>query len=434
MTADAARAAADLPREDRARIVAALARRFGDLDLAEDMLQEALAQALQTWPETGVPASPAAWLTTTAKRRALDAIRRDGVLARKLAQLRVEADRAPADAWAADPATLLDAAPDPLPDDRLELLFTCAHPVLGPEDRLALTLRFVAGLTSAEVAHALLVPVPTMQQRLVRAKQRIRRLGVPFEVPRREELDGRLGIVLRACYLLYAEGFARSVGPQHVRDDLTAEAVRLVRILRTAFGRSPEVAGLLGLLLLTQARRPARIDDDGAPVPLSAQDRSRWDRELIAEGISLAEQAAGSPGAGSYAIQAAIAAVHAEAQEFEATDWDQIAVLYRLLEVHDPGPVVRLGRAVALGRARGPAIGLRHLDDLAEVPALRSYRGLHIARALTLAELDRAAEAAEAYRRALALPGNEAESDFLSAALAGLTGDGFADSGTAGGG
>lgn len=416
---DARAAVTSIDRDTRARVLATVARWFGDLDLAEDMTQEAITQALHTWPNTGVPEMPEAWLKTTAKRKALDAVRRENVLAQKLARLRIEEERSPVSARFADPAEDIDER-DAVPDDRLGLFFACAHPVLRPEDRVALTLRFVAGLTTAEVAHALLVPVATMQQRIVRAKKRIRALGITFEAPRREDLADRLAAVQRVVYLLYAEGFARSAGTEHVRADLTAEALRLARVLHHLMPRTAEVTGLLGLLSLTEARHPARTDADGRPVPLPEQDRTRWDRALIAAGIALAERAAGSRGAGPYAIQASIAAVHAEAHTYAETDWAQIAVLYRLLEAHDPGPVVRLGRAVALGRDRGPEVGLRRLDELAEDPALARFRPFHTARAVTLVQLGDPAGAAQAYRRALELPGNEAEDEYLAATLAGL--------------
>lgn len=387
------------------------------------MLQEAFAQALLTWPRTGIPEVPEAWLQTTARRKALDAVRRESVLAQKLARLRIEEDRTPGPADFADPAEqVAGTSTDAVPDDRLGLFFACAHPVLRPEDRIALTLRFVAGLQTPEVAHALLLPVATMQQRIVRAKKRIRTLGVPFEAPRPEDLSSRLAGVQRVVYLLYAEGFARSSGPEHLREDLTGEALRLARVLHLLMPATAEVTGLLGLLVLTEARRPARTDRQGRPVPLPEQDRARWDSSLIAEGSTLAERAAGTRGAGPYAIQAAIAAVHAEAPRYAETDWDQIAVLYRLLEEREPGPVVRLGRAVALGRANGPEVGLRRLDQLADDAALARFRPFHTARAVTLEQLNDPAGAAQAYRRALELPGNEAEDEFLAATLAGLDG------------
>lgn len=412
---DARRAVDAVGREGLSKILATLARRFGDLDLAEDALQEAIAEALRTWPSTGVPRVPEAWLTTAAKRKALDAVRRDGVLAQKLAMLRVYESRAPVPAVLQDPAEIASEG-ERVPDDRLGLCFACAHPALRPEDRIAMTLRFVAGLTAAEVAHALLLPVATMQQRITRAKRRVRTLGIPFEVPRRDELAGRLAGVLRVVYLLYAEGFARSDGDVHVRDDLTAEAIRLARLLRQLLPTA-ETVGLLALLLLTEARRPARTGSEGRPVPLAEQDRSLWDRVLMAEGVALAEEAASRSGAGAYAIQAAIAALHAEAPRFEATDWSQIAVLYGMLERLEPGPVVRLARAVALGRALGLEEGLRRLDLLAADPALSRLRSFHVARGITLKELGRQDEAADAYRLALSLPGNRAEDDFLIATL-----------------
>lgn len=416
----AQRAVAAVGRDSRTRILAALARRFGDLDLAEDVLQDAFAEALRVWPDQGIPGSPEAWLTTTAKRKAIDVVRRERVLAEKVARLRIEEERSPIPAEFRDPAEHPAGDGEAVLDERLGLFFACAHPALGPADRVALTLRFPAGLSTPEVANALLVPVTTMRQRIVRAKKRIRTLGVPFEVPRREDLPERLAGVQRVVYLLYTEGFARSTGTTHVRDDLTAEAIRLARVLHRLMPDTAEVTGLLALLVLTEARRPARMDADGRPVPLAEQDRTLWDGDLIAEGRALAADAAGTPGAGSYATQAAIAAVHAEAPAFDETDWAQIAVLYRLLERYEPGPVVRLGRAVALGREQGLRAGLGHLDALAGDPVLDRFRPFHIARAVTLEELGEVSAAARAYRRALGLPGNSAEDDLLATSLAAL--------------
>lgn len=410
-----------LGAEGRARVLASVARRFSDLDLAEELVQEAMVQALRTWGRDGVPQVPEAWLIAVAKRRGIDTLRRDQARARLIPRLGALQDREPAPESVADPAEeLLGRSSSPVPDERLGLFFACAHPVLKPEERVALTLRYLAGLSTAEVAHGLLVPVPTMQQRLVRAKRRIRALGISFDVPSRELLPERLAAVQRVVYLLFAEGFARSGGQAHVRDDLTEEAIRLARVLQQLMPGSAEAAGLLGLLLLTQARRPARTDEAGRPVPLAEQDRSHWDRQLIGEGLALAERAASAPGAGAYAIQAAIAAVHAEAVDVESTDWPQIAVLYRMLESYEPSPVVRLGRAVAWGRVRGMKEGLAQLDELAGDPALERFRPFHIARALTLEEDGNFAGAVTAYRRALELPGNEAENEFLSLALLGV--------------
>ncbi|WP_110588609.1 RNA polymerase sigma factor [Microbacterium suaedae] len=414
-------AIAAVDRATQARIVAALARRFGDLDLAEDMLQEAVERALRRWPVSGIPDSPAAWLTTAATRAALDILRRDALRARKLAQLGAEAERAPTPPGSEDPARLVaERDAEAIPDDRLGLFFACAHPLLAADDRLALTLRFVGGLATTDVAHALLVPVATMQQRITRAKKRIRTLGIRFEAPSATEVRARLPIVQRVVYLVYAEGFSRSSGEEHIRDDLTAEAVRLARLLRELMPGSAEATGLLALLLLTEARRPARLDAQGRPIPLADQDRGLWRADLVTEGLRLAERAAGSPRAGAYAIQAAIAAVHAEAASYDETDWAQIAVLYRMLAAYDDGPVVRLGEAVAHGRAHGLDEGIRRLDTLADDPALARLRPFHIARAVTLSELGRRDEAARAYREALTLPGNEAEEAYLASTLAGL--------------
>lgn len=424
------RALDQLGAAGRSRVLASLARRFGDLGLAEDAFHDALVEALDRWPSSGVPRAPEAWLRTVAARKALDTVRRDTVLAQKLARLHIEGERAPLPTHARDPqdAPIHDASPlmsahrdqlSPM-DDRLVLLYTCAHPALREEDRVALLLRHIAGLTSADVAHALLLPVSTLQQRLVRAKRRIDTLGITFTPPDPDEVPARTAGVLRVISLLFAEGSARSSGEPHVRDDLTGEAISLARTLHSLLPQSAETIGLLALLLLTEARRPARTDARGLPVPLVEQDRSRWDAALLAEGLSLAEVAAGSHGAGTYAVQAAIAAVHAEALTARETDWAQIAVLYRLLDALDPGPVVRVGRAVALGRVHGPAIGIRLLDSLADDPALTRFRPFHIARALTLEEAGDPVRAAAAYRAALSLPGNSAEDVFLSTALATL--------------
>ncbi|MBP2437675.1 RNA polymerase sigma factor [Microbacterium amylolyticum] len=411
--------AAALTRDERTSIIAALTRRFGDLDLAEDALQDATVRALRSWPKTGVPAVPAAWLMTAAKRRAIDVVRRDAVQQQKVAELRHDAFRVGASHGADDPADVREDESGV--DDRLGLFFACAHPALSADDRAALMLRFLAGLTTVEVAHSLLVPVPTMQQRLIRAKKRIRTLGIRFSVPRHRDLPERLSGVLQVVLLMFSEGFARSTGPEHTRDDLTEEAIRLARMLYALMPGSAETAGLLSLLLLTQARRPARVDGSGRPVPLADQDRSLWAAELVSEGARLAEMAAGSPGAGSCAIQAAIAAVHAEAESIDSTDWAQIAVLYRMLGAYEPGPVVRLGHAIACGRAQGFEVGLRMLDEMTGDAAMARFRPFHIARATTLGELGQTAQAAAAFRRALDLPGNAAEDVLLNELLAELS-------------
>jgi RNA polymerase sigma-70 factor (ECF subfamily) len=406
-------------RESRARLLASLAFRFRDLDLAEDSLQEALARAMRVWSEEGIPRSPEAWLTTVAARAAIDTLRKEQRLASRIPLLGAELEREAAAGESLDPATTPEQDPsDALTDDQLGLLFACAHPALNIEDRVALTLRFVAGLTTTEVAQALLLPVTTLQQRITRAKLRIRKLGISFEVPTGSLMEERLPAVRKVITLLYAEGFARSTGVQHVHDDLTSEAVRLAGLLQAIGPRSAENIGLLALLQLSEARRPARTDSAGRPIPLAEQNRALWDRELIASGLKLAEEAASLPGARSYAVQGAIAAVHAEAPSFEQTDWRQIVVLYRLLEAHEPGPIVKLGGAIAAGRASGPDIGLRLLEELGTDPRLVAHRSYHIARAVTLEELGDREAAAEAYRRALGIPGNDAENQMLLSALA----------------
>lgn len=408
----------DLGADGRSRVLATLAKHFGDLDFAEEMLQEALVQALRIWPERGMPRVPEAWLTTAAKRKGVDAIRRDQAMVRALPRLQAAAERGPVPETLADPGEYLESNQEnQIPDERLGLFFACAHPVLKPQDQVALTLRFLGGLSTAEVAHALLVPVATMQQRILRAKKRIRTMGIPFEVPNRELMHQRLAEVQRVIYLLYTEGFARSAGDVHIRHNLTEEAIRLARILHSLIPGSAEVTGLLGLLLLTEARGPARTDENGSPVPLAEQNRKLWNRQLIREGVTLTEQAAAAPGAGAYATQAAIAALHAEAESFAETDWAQIAVLYSMLESYEPTPVVKLGRAVALGRAQGLRKGLTYLESLAGDPQLDQYRPFHIARAVTLEDLGDYQAAATAYRRALELEGNEVETRYLNAAL-----------------
>lgn len=425
---DSAEALAGISREDRGRVLAALARRFGDLDLAEDVTQDAMERALATWPRTGIPDSPVAWLMTTARRRALDLLRRESTLAQKLARLHVEQEPEHiARARAADPAdgpatpdAIGSGLVDRIPDDRLSLFYTCAHPALRPEERLALTLRFLADLTTEQIAHAFFIPVPTMQQRIVRAKKRITTMGISFEPPLPADLPARTPLVLRVIAVLFTEGYTASTGDDHLRVDLSTEAIRLARLLARMLPHDTEVRGLLALLLLTEARRGARTTTDGTPVPLDHQDRTRWDAGLVHEGLVLAERAAGSTGAGSWTIQAAIAAVHAEAPCTSETDWRQIVVLYDLLARVDPGPLVSLGRAVALGRATSREQGLAALDALDGIPSLDRLRAFHAARAITLRDLGRHAEARNAFARARELPGNAAESRFLDGEIADL--------------
>lgn len=396
-----------LRREDRSRLLAALVSRFGDLDLAEDAAQDALTAALETWPATGVPDKPLAWLMTTATRKAIDRLRRERALTERLGRLHVEQEQRAARAPMVSPAD-----PDEIPDDRLELMFACCHPTLRVEEQVALTLRCLAGLTTVEIARAFLVPVPTMQQRLVRAKKRMRVTRIPVRVPEPDELPARLSAVLTVIYLVFTEGYAATEGTDHLRTDLTREAIRLARIVHRLLPTEQEVTGLLALMVLVEARAPARTGSDGVPVPLPAQDRRRWDRLLLDEGLTLAQEAtAGGPA--PYTVQAAIAAVHAEAPDFAFTDWRQIVALYDVLLALTPGPVVRLARAVAIGRRDGPEAGIAHLNELSVDPALSEHHPFHEARAVTLEMLGRPEEARRAWARAHALVRNEAERDYL---------------------
>ncbi|MFD4673034.1 RNA polymerase sigma factor [Lentzea sp. NPDC058450] len=379
-------------REERGRLLATLVKRFRDLDLAEEVTSDAIEAALRHWPVDGVPDRPGAWLLTTARRKAVDRLRRDQVHAARLAILQVEVDRADAPVG------------DALPDERLELFFTCAHPALAEEDRGALVLRCLAGFTTPEVARAYLVPVPTMQQRIVRAKKKISQARIPFRVPDPDELPERLPGVLQAVYSIFTEGYAAQ------RDDLAEEAIRLARILH---GLLPEreVAGLLGLMLLIHARRNTRGD------LLEDQDRQVWDRDMIAEGSALAERAL-TGGFGPYGVQAAINALHDEAADFASTDWPQIVALYDVLTKLAPSPVVAVNRAAAIAMRDGAAAGLALLDALAGEPRLRDYHPFRAARADLLHRLGRDAEAAQAYREAIALAGTDSEQDFLRRRLA----------------
>ncbi|HET6533395.1 MAG TPA: sigma-70 family RNA polymerase sigma factor [Actinoplanes sp.] len=414
MSADPGALVAAVFREERGRLLAALVARFGDLDLAEEVTSEAIEAALARWPAEGVPPRPGAWLMTTARRRAIDRLRRDRAYAQRLAILQVEADRA-------GPAPAADAGGE-LPDERLQLFFTCAHPALAEEDRGALTLRYLAGLTTPEVARAFLVPVETMAKRLTRAKKKIREARIPFRVPGPDELPERLPGVLQVLYSVFTEGYAASTGERLQRLDLAEETIRLARILRRLLPAEREVTGLLALMLLIHARRDARTGPDGVPVLLDEQDRGRWDRPMIEEGRGLVAAALTGGPAGPYAVQAAIAALHDEAATVATTDWPQIVALYDVLLALTPSPVVALNRAVAVAMRDGPAGGLALLDELAGEPVLRDYHPYWVARADLLHRLDRRDEAAAAYRRALDLAGTEAERVLLHRRLAGLAG------------
>jgi RNA polymerase sigma-70 factor (ECF subfamily) len=396
-------------REQRGRLLATLVRQFGDLDLAEDAASDAMEAALKHWRSTGLPTLPLAWLITTGRRKAVDRLRRDAALASRLAVLHVEAQQ------------LVPAPPDPesddIPDERLRLFFTCCHPALSHEAQVALTLRYLGGLSTVEVARAFVVAESTMQQRIVRAKRKILAARIPFRVPEGEELVDRLAAVLRALYLIFTEGYAASMGTELMRVDLSEEAIRLARILRRLLPGQAEVTGLLALFLLVDARRAARVDESGELVSLEDQDRALWDGERIAEGRDLVVQALQAAAPGPYSLQAAIAAVHAEADSMETTDWSQIVALYDVLARISRSPVVQLNRAVAVAMRDSPAAGLAELDSL-ESSALREYHLLPAARADLLRRAGMQKEAESAYRDALNLVRNDRERSFLLRKLA----------------
>ena len=396
-------------RSDSRRVLATLIRLVGDFDLAEEALHDAFAAAVERWPSDGVPGSPRAWLVSTGRFKAIDAMRRRARFDASVGELARRFDAA------ANDATELEEG-DGVEDDRLRLIFTCCHPALAPDAQIALTLREVCGLTTEEIAHAFLTPAPTLAQRIVRAKAKIRDARIPYVVPTHAALPERLDQVLRVIYLVFNEGYAASSGASLTRHDLSGEAIRLGRLLVELLPE-PEAMGLLALMLLHESRRVARTSPTGELVLLADQDRSLWDRDQIAEGTALVERALSSRRIGPYTLQAAIAAVHAEAASAEATDWVQIVGLYDVLERVDPTPVVELNRAVAVAMRDGPAAGLAIIDALLARGDLDDYHLAHSARADLCRRVGRTADARRSYQRALDLTRQEPERRFLERRL-----------------
>ncbi|MGH9096933.1 MAG: RNA polymerase sigma factor [Acidimicrobiales bacterium] len=404
MDASVEAAVADAHRREWGFVLAATVRVTGNIDIAEECVQDAYARALATWSTTGIPSKPGAWLTTVAKRRAIDVARRTSTHDRTLPLL-VEAVAAP------EPG---DLDPPDIVDDRLRLIFTCCHPAIATDAQVALTLRLLCGLTTAEVGRAFLVSEATMAARITRAKKKIATARIPYRVPPIDELPPRIDAVLTVVHLLFSTGHTAPAGADLIRRDLVERSLDLARILRRLLPDDADVAGLLALILLTDARRATRIGDDGQLVLLANQDRSNWDRSAIGEGIPMVREALRRRPPGRFALMAAIAAVHAETPSWDATDWQEIVGLYDLLVAIWPSPVVALNRAVAVGLAEGPAAGLEALDALATEPLLATYSYLASARADFLRRLGRTREARDAYQEALLLSENAVERSFLA--------------------
>lgn len=399
--------------DESRRIFATLVGLLNDFDLAEDAMQDAFRAAMEQWPEDGIPDNPRAWLVSTGRFKAIDKLRRrarfNGLMADRAARLEREAQ---------EQELLSD---EDIKDDRLRLIFTCCHPVLSFDARVAMTLREVCGLATEDIAHAFLVSTPTLAQRIVRAKRKIRKEKIPYETPSLDELPERLSAVLQVIYLVFNEGYSASSGPSLTRTDLSGEAIRLGRLLAELLP-NPEIFGLLALMLLHESRRAARSTAEGALIALEEQDRSLWNRQLIAEGMVLVHRALASGRVGPYTLQAAIAAVHAVAPDSESTDWDKIVGMYDLLLKVAPSPVVEISRAVAVAMRDGPAEGLALVEDILAQGELADYHLAHAARADLCRRLGRTADACEAYEQALALADQEPERRFLQQRLADLGG------------
>jgi RNA polymerase sigma-70 factor, ECF subfamily len=397
-------------RADSGRILATLIRLLGDFDLAEEAMHEAFAAALSLWPKSGVPGNPRPWLISTARFKAVDTLRRRARFDASQDELAQHIEAQWSSAEKSNEENSLEE--DHLDDDRLRLIFTCCHPLLAPEAQIALTLREVCGLTTEEIARSFLVTPATLAQRIVRAKTKIRETPIPYEVPTPQELPERLGAVLHVIYLVFNEGYSAAAGAEVTRAELTGEAIRLGRLL-AELQPEPEVMGLLALMLLQESRRAARTSPTGELILLENQDRSLWNRAQIAEGVALVEKALKSRSFGSYTLQAAIAAVHAEAESAAATDWRQIVALYNQLARIQPSPVVELNRAVAIAMRDGPEAGLAHIEAVLEHGELANYYLAHSARADMYRRLGRTAEARSSYEQALALTQQEPERQFL---------------------
>jgi RNA polymerase sigma-70 factor, ECF subfamily len=398
-------------RQESGRIISSLIRISGSFDRAEEAMQESFASALASWPVKGIPDNPAAWIVTAAHRKLIDAVRRERTRREKLDSLTYETELA----GLAPNQPPEDASMD-FPDDRLRLIFTCCHPAINVEAQVALTLRTLGGLSTPEIAKAFLLPEPTLAQRLVRAKRKIQEARIPYEVPPQSRLTERLASVQAVIYLIFNEGYAASSGPELVRNDLCADAIRLARVLVELLPREAENLGLLALLLLQNSRRQARVVA-GQLVTLEEQDRSLWDREAISEGLSLLEKALSLGSIGPYQLQAAIAAIHAEAHAARETDWPQIAALYERLLNLNPSPVIALNHAVAVAMSGPIEEGLKRIDDLGRANALDRYYLFHAARADLLRRLKQNAEAAEAYQKAVSLATNPVEVEYLNRRL-----------------